>query len=251
MFGCARRPHVGARSLGLTVAQVRARSLGANLGHASLLPDHLDASVFRMTHGLKRFQQSGQSHFVTFACYHRRVGLDSAVLCDLFLEVLESMRRRFRLCIYAYVLMPDHVHLLLSEPERGLLADAIHYLKLSFSKRLLAQLRTIDSVAQVRARSFGANLDSSPALVPGIFWQKRYYDRNVRDEHEFIEKLRYIHRNPVRAGLCARSEDWKWSSFRHYAFQERGVVEIESEWTARDREKCATGRGERIFLNPG
>jgi putative transposase len=214
-------------------------------------PDHPNVSVFRMTHGLKRFQQSGQSHFVTFTCCHRCVGLDSAVLCDLFLEVLENMRRRFRLCIYGYVVMPDHVHLLLSEPERGLLADAIHYLKLSFSKRLLAQLRTTDSVAQVRARSLGANLGSSQVLVPGIFWQKRYYDRNVRDEHEFIEKLRYIHRNPVRAGLCARSEDWKWSSFRRYAFRERGVVEIESEWTARDREKCATGCAERIFLNPG
>ena len=87
-----------------------------------------------MPWGLKRFQQSRQTHFVTFTCYHRRRGFDSPALCDLFLQVLESMRQRFAMCVYGYVVMPEHVHLLLSEPERGLLADAIHYLKLSFAK---------------------------------------------------------------------------------------------------------------------
>jgi hypothetical protein len=51
-----------------------------------------------------------------------------------------------------------------------------------------------------------------------------------------MEKLRYTHRNPVRAGLCERPEDWEWSSFRHYATGAAGRVEIESEWTARKRE---------------
>ena len=59
----------------------------------------------------------------------------------------------------------------------------------------------------------------------------------VRSEHKRIEKLRYMHRNPVKAGLVQRPEDWKWSSFNHYATGVEGVVEIESEWTARKREK--------------
>jgi putative transposase len=156
------------------------------------------------------------------------------------------MRSRFGLCVYGYVVMPEHVHLMVSEPPiprlapksgerpfdfaqsrpwatQPLLADAIHYLKLSFAKRLGA----------------------------GVFWQKRYYDRNVRDEREFVEKLRYIHRNPVKRGLVMNPEDWKWSSFRHYALREKGVVEIESEWTAGDRERQAEGGGERTFLIPG
>ncbi len=176
-----------------------------------------------MPYGLKRFQQSAQSHFLSFTCYHRRPGFDSPAVYDLFVQVLEEMRRRFELCVYGYVVMPEHVHLLLSEPPHGLLADAMHYLKLSFAKR----------------------------LGSGVFWQKRYYDRNVRDEHEFVEKLRYIHRNPVKAGLCERAEDWRWSSFRHYALREKGVVEIESEWTARDRERQAAAGTDRIFLIPG
>ena len=62
-------------------------------------------------------------------------------------------------------------------------------------------------------------------------WQKRYYDHNVRNYASFVEKLRYLHRNPVKRGLAEKSEDWKWSSFRHYATAEMGPVEIESQWT--------------------
>ncbi len=126
--------------------------------------------------------------------------------------------------------MPEHVHLLVNEPKQGMLADAIHFLKLSFAKR----------VRWLR--------DDSHA---GVFRQKRYYDRNVRDEREFPEKLRYLHRNPVTRGLVKQPGDWKWSSFRHYALREVGVVEIESEWTARDRERAAQGGAARVFLSPG
>ncbi len=71
------------------------------------------------------------------------------------------------------------------------------------------------------------------------FWQKRYYDFNIRNYAQFVEKLRYIHRNPVKRGLCERPEDWVWSSFCHYATGCEGRVEIESEWTARKRERAA------------
>jgi putative transposase len=153
------------------------------------------------------------------------------------------MRRRFALRLYGYVVMPDHVLLLLSEPQRGLLADAMHYVKLSFAKRL---------VALVRAPHLGANLGNpSKPLVTRVFWQKRYYERNVRNEHEFTEKLRYIRRNQVKAGLCERPEDWQRSSFRHYALREKGVVEIESEWTERDRESQAQRSTESLFLITG
>ena len=69
------------------------------------------------------------------------------------------------------------------------------------------------------------------------FWQARYYDFNVWTEAKRIEKLRYIHRNPVKRGLVQDPEDWPWSSFRHYVSGVEGVVEIESQWTARKRER--------------
>jgi putative transposase len=70
------------------------------------------------------------------------------------------------------------------------------------------------------------------------FWQARYYDFNVWGERKFVEKLRYIHRNPVQRGLVERPEDWEWSSFRHYSTGEASPVEIESQWTAHRREQA-------------
>jgi len=86
-----------------------------------------------MTDGLIRLQQSGQPHFVTFSCYRRQQNMKATAPCDLFLQVLENTRRHFSLRVYGYVVMPEHVHLLLSEPDSGTLADAIHFLKLSTS----------------------------------------------------------------------------------------------------------------------
>jgi putative transposase len=99
-------------------------------------------------------------------------------------------------------------------------------------------------VPQVRALGLGGNLGSQS------FWQKRYYDRNVRDAREFSIKLRYLHRNSVTRGLVSEPAEWKWSSFRHYALREVGVVEVESEWTARDRETQTKGGPLRVFLSP-
>ena len=83
--------------------------------------------------------------------------------------------------------MPEHVHLLVSEPEAGTLATALKAVKQSVARRLVG---------------------------PGQhFWQARYYDFNVRTEKKRIEKLRYIHRNPVRRGLVANSEDTKGGFF--------------------------------------
>ena len=67
------------------------------------------------------------------------------------------------------------------------------------------------------------------------FWQARYYDFNVFTTQKHIEKLNYIHRNPVTRGLVEKPEDWARSSFRHYSTGEIGLVEIESWWTSTRR----------------
>jgi putative transposase len=198
-----------------------------------------------MPRGLRRFQQSGQSHFVTFSCYRRQPNFTNAADYDLFPVVLEQMRRRFALRVYGYVVMPEHVHLLLSEPEQGTLAEAIHYLKLSFTKRLHSRILVQVSVQNKDANPSTGSGQALGHRQPNPFWQKRYYDRNVRNAREFGVKLRYLHRNPVKRGLVKEPGDWPWSSFRHYAFRETGVVEIESEWTARDRELKISGGSAR------
>jgi REP element-mobilizing transposase RayT len=88
-----------------------------------------------MPRRLVRYHESGQSHFLTFSCYRRKPKFADTRFYDLFPLCLEAMRLRFRMRIYGYVVMPEHVHLLVSEPEDRNLAGAMHYLKLSFSKR--------------------------------------------------------------------------------------------------------------------
>lgn len=180
-----------------------------------------------MPWGLTRFQRSGQSHFVTFSCYHRHRLFTTDISCRVFESALERVRRSYGLRGYGYVVMPDHVHLLLSEPQRSTLADALKSLKQGVSRRLMGKLPL--------------KPESGLRGAPEHFWQKRYYDFNIRNYPQFVEKLRYIHRNPVKCGSCERPEEWEWSSFRHYATGSEGRVEIESEWTARKRER-AEGR---------
>jgi len=166
----------------------------------------------RVPRGLKRFQQAGHLHFVTFSCYRRLPRLNTPFARTIFEEALEKTRRRYGFFICGYVVMPEHVHLLLSEPERGTLATALQAMK------------------QTVSRTLGSGDGKA-------FWQARYYDFNVFSASKRIEKLRYIHRNPVTRGLCAEPQDWPWSSFRHYLSGEDGNVEIESIWTAKKREQ--------------
>jgi putative transposase len=162
---------------------------------------------------LQRFQESGQSHFITFSCYHRRPLFTTKTSKQTFETALERVRGSFGLLVYGYVVMPEHVHLVTGEPQPKTLADALKSLKQGVSRRLIGHAEH--------------------------FWQKRYYDFNIRTPQQFAEKLRYIHRNPVKRGLCERPEDWEWSSFRHYALRIEGRVEIESEWAAMNRERAA------------
>jgi REP-associated tyrosine transposase len=172
-----------------------------------------------MPKGLVRYQQCGVFHFVTFSCYRRQPYLAATNAYRVFERELEHVRMRFGLVVAGYVLMPEHVHLLLGEPITSTLSVALQVLKQESSRRLKK-----NGAAQ--------------------FWQRRYYDFNVHSEIKRVEKLQYMHRNPVRRGLVEKPEEWPWSSFVHYATGAVGTVEVESEWTAQRREaNRMLGRG--------
>ena len=168
-----------------------------------------------------RYQQTGQFHFLTFSSFRRRPYLSTVAAMELFEDALERVRLRYLFAVAGYVVMPEHVHLLVNEPGRGLLSRTVQALKLSVSMRS-------------RERPF---------------WQAHFYDFNVSSHQKFVEKLRYIHRNPVnhpsdedlslgtpvKRGLVTKPEEWLWSSYRHYQTGMHGTVEIESEGTACER----------------
>jgi putative transposase len=178
-----------------------------------------------MPGGLKRYQEALCLHFVTFGCHARAPRLASRHARDLFEKTFEDTRQWYGFYIAGYVVMPDHVHLLLTEPERTKLFIALQMLKQNVARRLRGP-------------------------EGGPLWQPRYYDFNVWSYAKQTEKLRYIHRNPVGRGLVQSPEEWAWSSFRHYLSGAEGIVEIESQWTARKRERMGISLADVGSQNP-
>jgi putative transposase len=147
---------------------------------------------------LERRQQTGNLHYITFSCHDRKPYLESAAAKTVFQTVLESTRKRYDFPIVGYVIMPEHVHLLIPEPPIKPLSIALAVIKREVSTRL----------------------PEKP------FWLPRYYDFNIFTNEKCTEKLRYIHRNPVARGLVDKPEDYPWSSFRTYALLETNQVTI-------------------------
>jgi putative transposase len=173
-----------------------------------------------MPHGLRRFQRAEALHFLTFSCFHRLPYLQATYAKDAAAAMLEATRARHKAHIYAYVLMPEHVHLLIDEPPAILLAQFVKAFKQTVSRELRGSREQ--------------------------FWQTRYFDANIRGDDGLSEAIQYIHRNPVKRGLVARPEEYRWNSYRHYMTGERGVVEIESEWTARLRSNVGGGSERQV-----
>src|SRR3989304_5950153 len=130
---------------------------------------------------LKRYYGAGHLHFVTCSCYQRRPLLGRAGARNLFVHILGEVRERYRFSLVGYVVMPDHIHLLMSEPEGGT----------------------------------PSGKGGAPELPR--FWQRRFYDFNVWSHKKRREKLDYMHSNPVKRGLVRRPQDWPWSSYAFYA----------------------------------
>ncbi len=170
-----------------------------------------------MPNRLHRYYGAGYLHFITTSCYQRRALLGTRQHRDLFLHVLERVRRRYRFVVAGYVVMPEHVHLLIGEPERGNPSLVMQALKQGFARRLLRGLRSAVDPRQGR-------LAGSAALEPAHVWQRRFYDFVVFTERKRMEKLRYMHGNPVKRRLVLEPQQWPWSSFCDYAEGQRGLV---------------------------
>ena len=184
-----------------------------------------------MPRNLKRYHGRGDLHFISFSCYERRGLLGTVGARDVFLKTLEEVRRGCAANVVGYVVMPEHVHLLLSEPRKGTLSKLLQVLKQRVSHALRWQ------------REPGSSEESSadfPRSLDGLrrFWQRRYYDFNVYSAQKLREKLDYIHANPVKRGLVVHPKDWPWSSWAFYATGVQGVVKIDPTGEEQRREEA-------------
>ena len=212
----------------------------AGHGVLSQTRDPCHDTVYLVPTGLKRYYDGRSLHFITTSCHHRRARLGIPARRTLLLKILEEVRRRYGFVVVGYVIMPEHIHLLISEPERGDPSVVMQVLKQRVARRILRQ----ESQKRRDSRTLWLWEGDRPKADP--FWQVRFYDFVVWSEKKKVEKLRYMHRNPVKRGLVLEPEQWAWSSYRHYAFGERGIVLVNEEQPAVMRIRDARDLGRKV-----
>ena len=164
-----------------------------------------------------RFDKPGTARFLTFSCYQRMPLLGDGAIRDRFVSHVETQRERLRFRVFAWVVMPEHVHMIVM-PNDGEIGPVLRGIKQGFARDVIKRWRDQGSAWLGRMKD---------ARGSTKFWQRGGgYDRNVRDLDELREKIRYIHQNPVRRGLVETELDWAWSSAGDYR-GESGPIRIE------------------------
>jgi len=154
----------------------------------------------RHTYDLK-----GHAHFITFSCYKRRRLLDIDDSKRIVISYLASGIKKHAAQCSGFVIMPDHVHVLMRFPESVRLGEFVKQLKRMSSFR-------IKKLSSHALPEYGSTIDPGDPT-----WQRGYYDFNVYEYDKLLEKLTYMHENPVKAGLVDKADDWAFSSARWYA----------------------------------
>lgn len=178
--------------------------------------------VIAPRHKLERRYGQRHLHFITCSCYRRLPFLRTARKRDALLKIVNAVREKYQFSLVGYVVMPEHIHILISEPRIGTPGTVMQV----FKQRVSRALRT-----KARPRNADQLIlwNSAPREVPKHFWQRRFYDFNVRTAKKRIEKLNYMHLNPVKRGLVADPKLWPWSSYRFYQYGESNLCTPDRE----------------------
>ena len=169
---------------------------------------------------MKRFEGLGHARYLTFSCYQRLPLLNNDRIKQVFVDRLHAVRLERPFQLWAWVIMPEHVHLLIFPrlPEHPV-DTILHSLKRPVAEKVLGRWKQINAEILNRVADRNGRLH---------FWQTGGgYDRNIASEDELWEKVTYIHENPVRRGLVDRAIDWPWSGARWYAGRGDCLLEID------------------------
>jgi putative transposase len=162
----------------------------------------------------RRYNEAGRAHSFTFTCFHGKAFLSKPRTCEWLIDALSTARERLQFDVWAYVIMPEHCHILLypRQPDYSI-SRILEAIKLPVTRRAKHYLQSTDKALLNVMRDEQPN-----GRVAYRFWQRGGgYDRNLFEPGAIHAEMEYIHYNPVRRGLVARAEDWLWSSAGWYA----------------------------------
>lgn len=179
---------------------------------------------------LRRFDIPGHSHFWTISCYRRLSFFWHDSIKQVAVDGLRCLQAQFRVCLVAYVIMPEHVHVILYPHERDTqrlipISDLLESFKTYVGNCGIAQLRKL---RQQYGKLWSPPIEgwaSSNESLP--FWTTRGYDFNIDRMDTLLEKVTYCHKNPVTRGLVKSPDEWRWSSFRFYELQDPSGLQLD------------------------
>jgi putative transposase len=164
-------------------------------------------------------------HYVTTVTFNRARIFDDDASCHIFIDCLAELRLIHPFKLLAYVIMPDHIHMILNPMECDI-SLIMRKLKGKSAKLILDLLRSDNRQFLLKT------LELKSRGRQHAVWLKDFSSIDLWSHKFVMQKLNYIHMNPVRAGLCDHPSNWKWSSYRAYHPHEAGSVPIEIDWQA-------------------
>jgi len=180
---------------------------------------------------LRRYDQPGDCHFWTISSNRRLTFFQDDGLKQIVVDGLKVIRQRFGICLIGYVIMPDHVHIILNPHAQGEdepipISKLLHAFKQHVGYYGKQRLRKI---WRERGQLWSAPLNTWALGDRGEqrIWNIRGYDFNIRTDKALLEKLNYCHKNPITRGLVERAEDWRWSSYRCYEYHDFSVMRMD------------------------
>jgi REP-associated tyrosine transposase len=161
----------------------------------------------------------GALHFVTGRIIRRLPVFEQDECCVAFIETCSVLSQEWPFKLTAYVLMPDHIHLIVN-PKDGRIRELTGVLKSLTAKRI---------IEEARGFSFLREKPDSDGSVRQV-WQESFKALPLWSDWMIWQKINYIHNNPVRAGLVESAADYCWSSFRSFYLGESGPMRIDKDW---------------------
>jgi putative transposase len=170
---------------------------------------------------LKHYDHDGRARFITF-CTHRKLPLlTNNRFRRILIQVINDVRKEEGFQLLGYVIMPEHVHLIIVpriEDEAGAIVGEI---KIRSAKTILQLMK---SGEQSMLNQLLAKRDGVKKFV---FWQRRCYDHNCRTDDAVWKTIEYCHNNPVKRGLVSSPGRWQWSSYNWYRGVSESVLEMD------------------------
>jgi len=186
------------------------------------------------------FEAHGSVFFVTSTVVGFTPIFNNARACRIFIENLNFYQNRGDFRLIAFVLMPEHFHLIIKVNDKYTVSQIMANLKRITSKQVTAYFREAGNELTIKL------LQSAAAREPASdskLWKPRFDSLVLVKEETLIQKIEYIHYNPVKRGLAKNAADGTYSSARNYAGDSDILVPVDCEWRCLGYDAVPSGKG--------